>query len=107
MIYATAQYTVPSSAAEACKDAARNLVQHIKENEPETLHYTVLVNSENGRCRFLHVAIFEGQGAAEAHKDSPEFRSFLNLVYPATEQGIEFRSEYVVDRMGRAELRTT
>lgn len=99
MIYATIRYSVPEVAAEPCKDAVRELVQHVHEHEDSTLRYTVLVDADQGQCHFMHLGAFENRDALEAHQESDAMKMFLDLVYPETARGMDIRTQTVVGRI--------
>jgi quinol monooxygenase YgiN len=98
MIYEATRYTVRPGTVDACKDAVRELVEHVRENEEGTLLYVVLQEDEDDH-RFLHLGTFENRRAREAHRESDAMRFFLNLVYPATVDGISVTETTVVDRI--------
>jgi quinol monooxygenase YgiN len=99
MIHETVHYTVPKSAVPACRQAIRELVEEVKEEEPETVLYTVLEDIDDEHASFLHLAAFENLAARERHHDSERLRMFVDLVYPATRDGIHFSEQKIVDRL--------
>jgi quinol monooxygenase YgiN len=98
MIYEATRYTIRPGAIDGCKDAVRELVEHVRDNEEGTALYVVLQEEQDDH-RFLHLATFEDRRAREAHRQSDAMRSFLNLVYPATTDGISVTETTVVDRI--------
>lgn len=99
MLHTTMRYSVPEGSAEACRDAIRELVDHVGENEPETLRYTVLADSDGELCHFLHLGVFENHDSLRRHRESSAMQLFLDLIYPVTERGVEFNSQNVVGRI--------
>lgn len=100
MIHESAHYTVPTGTVDACREAIRELVDRVKE-QPGVATYLVLENGGDRRTRFLHLAVFEDREARRAHHESEAVRNFIDLVYPATLNGIEYDRERVVDRIQR------
>ncbi len=98
MIYEATRYTIRPGAVDACKDAVRELVEHVREQEDGTLLYVVLQEEEDDH-RFLHLATFTNRRARQAHRESFAMRGFMNLVYPATVDGISVTETTVVDRI--------
>lgn len=99
MIHETLTYTVPSSAVPACRQAIRELVERVREEEPHTALYTVLEDVRNDEATFLHLAAFENHEARIRHRESEALRMFTDLVYPATADGMHMSEQKVVDRL--------
>lgn len=99
MIHETVSYTVAPGAVPACREAAQELVEHVRENEPDVLHYTVLEDAGEEYVHFLHLSSFRTPEARARHHDSEALRLFTDLVYPATRDGIRFTERRVVDRV--------
>ena len=100
MIHESAHYTVPTGTVDACREAIRELVDRVKE-QPGVETYLVLENGGDRRTRFLHLSVFEDREARREHHESEAVREFIDLVYPATLDGIEYDRERVVDRVQR------
>lgn len=98
MIYEATRYSVRPGTMQACKDAVRELVEYVREHEDGTLLYVVMQEEEDDH-RFLHLATFENRAARTLHHESDAMRLFLDLVYPATVDGISVTETTVVDRI--------
>lgn len=98
MIYEATRYTVRPGALQACKEAVRELVEHVREREEGTLLYVVMQEEEDDH-RFLHLATFQDRASRERHHASDAMRLFRDLVYPATVDGISTTETTVVDRI--------
>lgn len=91
----TARYQVEPEMVEDCKQTVQDFVKYIRINEPATLFY--MANQEMGRpTRFLHVMIFEDEKAVEAHQKSPATRRFVDMIYPAAIEPVEFNQFYIL-----------
>lgn len=85
----TARFAVRPEALEACKQAIRELVLHIKASEPGTRLYLSL-QEQADPTRFRHVMIFDDEAAEGRHRSSDAVKKFTGVIYPATLQGVEF-----------------
>ena len=86
----TARYQVRPQKIDQCKLAIRNLVEYVKENEKGTLYY--IANQEIlNPYAFLHMMIFQDDVALTMHRSSEAAERFVNIVYPATIDPIEFK----------------
>lgn len=91
----TARYQVEPEMVEEVKRTVKEFVKYIRINEPTTLFY--MANQEMGRpTRFLHVMIFEDDKAVERHQRSPATRRFVDMVYPAALEPLEFSEFYIL-----------
>tara|TARA_B100001123_G_C14732019_1_gene797303 strand:- start:81 stop:398 length:318 start_codon:yes stop_codon:yes gene_type:complete len=89
-IIITARYQVRPQKIDQCKLAIRNLVEYVKENEKGTLYY--IANQEIlNPYAFLHMMIFQDDVALTMHRSSEAAERFVNIVYPATIDPIEFK----------------
>ena len=86
----TARYQVRPQKIEQCKLAIRNLVEYVKENEKGTLYYIAKQEILNPYA-FLHMMIFRDDVALTMHRSSEAAEKFVNIVYPATIDPIEFK----------------
>lgn len=98
MIYETMRYAVHSGTAEGCKAAIHELVEHVQDNEPETLFYLVLQDGRNEN-QFLHIAAFTDRQAKQRHLNSEALRMYRDLVYPVTVEGMDITDQNLVDRI--------
>ena len=86
----TARYQVRPQKIDQCKLAIKNLVEYVKENEKGTLYY--IANQEIlNPYAFLHMMIFQDDVALTMHRSSEAAERFVNIVYPATIDPIEFK----------------
>lgn len=99
MIHETLSYTVPTSSVPACRQAIRELVEHVRKEQSGTILYTVLEDAEDEETTFLHLAGHESPDARQEHHESEALRLFIDLVYPATKNGIHLSEHKVVDRL--------
>lgn len=105
MIYEATRYSVRPGTAQACKEAVRELVEHVREREDGTLLYVVMQEEEDDH-RFLHLATFQNRAARDRHHESSAMRLFMDLVYPVTVDGISTTETTVVDRIPTRRTRT-
>lgn len=105
MIHETASYTVPSGTVDACRRAVQELVQRVRKEQEGVTSYLVLEDGGDQETRFLHLAVFEDRKARREHRESAALRDFIDLVYPATRDGISYSSQRVVDRVAREHAR--
>ena len=68
-IYQTAHYQVNERAIEEVKVAITGFVDHVRANEPGTRLYAAW-QREDDPTRFVHLFIFEDEGAQTAHRES-------------------------------------
>ena len=86
----TARYQVRPKKIDQCKEAIKNLVKYVKENEKGTLYYIAKQEILNPYA-FLHVMIFQDDVALTMHRSSEAAERFVNIVYPAAIDPIEFK----------------
>ena len=89
-ILITAQYQVRPQKIDQCKQAIKNLVEYVKENEKGTLFYIAKQEMLNPYA-FLHTMIFRDDVALTMHRSSEAAERFVNIVYPSTIDPIDFK----------------
>ena len=89
-ILMTARYQVQPQAIERCKKAIQLLVDHVKENEKETLFYMAQQEILNPYA-FLHVMVFKDEVALTLHRSSKAAENFVKVLYPQTIDPLEFK----------------
>jgi len=89
-ILMTARYQVHPHAIDRCKKAIQLLVDHVKENEKETLFYMAQQETLNPYA-FLHVMIFKDEVALTLHRSSEAAEHFVKVLYPQTIDPLEFK----------------
>ncbi len=91
----TARYQVPPERVEDCKRTVEDFVKYIRINEPTTLFY--MANQEMGHpTQFLHTMIFENEEAVAIHQKSPATKRFVDMIYPAAIEPLEFNQYYIL-----------
>ena len=89
-IIMTARYQVRPQSIDRCKQAVKNLVEHVKKNEKGTLYY--IANQEKlNPYSFLHTMIFKDEVALTMHQSSEAAEKFVNVIYPAAIDPLEFK----------------
>ena len=86
----TARYQVQPKKIDRCKQAIRNLVTYVKENEKGTLFYIAKQEVLNPYA-FLHTMVFQDDVALTMHRSSEAAERFVNIVYPSAIDPIEFK----------------
>jgi len=94
-IYMTARFRVKRHAIEKCRQALKDLVAHVRENEPRTIVYLAQQEIADPSS-FLSVLIFENEAGLLMHQNSPASAQFVDTVYPETLAPIEFTEYNVV-----------
>ncbi|MZG29522.1 MAG: hypothetical protein F3741_01755 [Nitrospinae bacterium] len=89
-ILMTARYQVKPHAIDRCKKAIKALVEHVKENEKETLFYIAQQEKLNPYA-FLHVMLFKDEVALTLHRSSQAAENFVRALYPETIDPLEFK----------------
>lgn len=89
-IIMTARYQVRPKTIDQCKQAIKNLVEYVKENEKGTLYYIAKQEKLNPYA-FLHVMIFQDEVALTLHRSSEAAERFVSVVYPSTIDPLEFK----------------
>jgi len=80
-IYQTGGYQVRPSAVKKVKDAIKEFVQYVQENEPGTKMYLAW-QEKNDPTRFLHLFIFEDEKAQARHGESDAVKKFESVYSP-------------------------
>jgi quinol monooxygenase YgiN len=89
-ILMTARYQVKPQAIDRCKKAIQYLVDHVNENEKETLFYMAQQEKLNPYA-FLHIMIFKDEVALTMHRSSQAAEQFVKVLYPETIDPLEFK----------------
>ena len=93
-IHQTAYFVVRDDALAVCKDAIREFIEYVRENEPNTFLYTSLQEKEH-ETHFLHYFIFRDENARQVHANSEAVNRFTSILYPNLIAPVEF-TEYDV-----------
>ncbi len=93
-IFMTAHYQVRPHAIDRCKKAIQNLVEHVKENEKETLFYMAQQETLNPYA-FLHTMVFKDEVALTMHRSSKAAENFVKILYPETIDPLEFKEYHL------------
>ena len=89
-IIMTARYQVRPQTVDRCKQAIKNLVDYVKENEKGTLYY--IANQEIlNPYAFLHTMIFQDEVALTMHRSSEAAERFVSVIYPSAIDPLEFK----------------
>jgi quinol monooxygenase YgiN len=88
----TARFQVRPDGLEEARQAIREFIDYIRENEPRTRIYTS-VHETGDETRFLHYFIFEDAAAMQVHRDSEGVKTFTGILYPLLVDGVQF-TEY-------------
>ena len=88
-IHQTAYFVVRDDALDVCKDAIREFVNYVRENEPNTFLYTSLQEKEHS-THFLHYFIFRDENARQVHANSEAVNRFTSILYPNLIVPVEF-----------------
>ena len=94
-IYQTARYQVRPESLDKCLAAIREFTRYVQTNEPGTLQYTAMQETEHP-TRFLHTFIFQDEAARELHSTSEAVRRFSAILYPECLAPVEFTEYHVV-----------
>ena len=89
-ILMTARYQIRPHAIDHCKKAIQALVDHVKENEKETLFYMAQQEILNPYA-FLHIMVFKDEVALTLHRSSKAAEHFVNVLSPETIDPLEFK----------------
>jgi quinol monooxygenase YgiN len=88
----TARFKVRPEGREKCEQAIRDFIDYIKANEPGTMRYTSLQESDDP-LSYMHFFIFQDEAAREKHSSSEGVKRFTGVLYPETVDGVQF-TEY-------------
>jgi quinol monooxygenase YgiN len=86
----TARYQVHPKTVDRCKQAIKNLVEYVKENEKGTLYYIAKQEILNPYA-FLHMMIFQDDVALTLHQSSEAAERFVSVIYPSAIDPLEFK----------------
>jgi len=89
-IYQTARFRVRPGSVDKCKAAIAEFVREVNAREPGTLLYTAWQDAEHP-TNFLHYFIFQDEAARALHRDTEWVRRFTSILYPETQDGVEFQ----------------
>ena len=89
-ILMTARYQIRPHAIDRCKKAIQVLVNHVKENEKETLFYMAQQEILNPYA-FLHIMVLKDEVGLTLHGSSKAAEHFVNVLYPETIDPLEFK----------------
>jgi hypothetical protein len=93
-IHQTAYFVVRDDALDVCKNAIREFIDYVRENEPNTFLYTSLQEKEH-TTHFLHYFIFRDENARQVHANSEAVNRFTSILYPNLIAPVDF-TEYEV-----------
>ena len=89
-IIMTARYQVRPQTVDRCKQAIKDLVEYVKENEKGTIYY--IANQEKlNPYAFLHMMIFQDEVALTLHQSSEAAERFVSVIYPSAIDPLEFK----------------
>ncbi len=91
MIARTAEFIVKKNKLGEVKDAIEHFVRTVHVTEPGTKIYVSLQEKEN-IYKFLHVMIFESDGAAQKHEGAVYTKKFTDILYPNCQNEPVFRN---------------
>jgi quinol monooxygenase YgiN len=96
-IYLTARFRVRAESHEKCKEAIREFVDYIAQNEigKGTISYTALQEPDDPTS-FLHYFVFEDAAARDRHSNSDAVNKFTSALYPETLAPVRFTEYQVV-----------
>jgi quinol monooxygenase YgiN len=92
-IYQTGGYKVKSSAVDKVKQAIKDFVRYVQENEPGTKMYLAW-QQKSDPTRFLHFFIFEDAAAATRHGQSEAVKRFESVYAPELADGDVVFTDY-------------
>lgn len=93
-IYKTARFQIRPEGLEKSKQAIREFVRAVKNDEPGTRLYTAMHQTDDV-TQFMHIFIFEDAAAEEVHRTSAAVKQFTDILYPETVDGVTF-TDYTV-----------
>ena len=92
-IYQTGGYQVKASAVDKVKQAIKEFVRYVEENEPGTQMYLAWQQKDDP-TRFLHLFIFEDAAAQTRHGQSEAVRHFESIYSPGLVGGDVVFTDY-------------
>jgi quinol monooxygenase YgiN len=93
-IYQTAHYQVKPAAVDKVSAAIEEFVAYVKANEPGTKLYASWQQKDDP-TRFVHLFIFEDEGAHKTHGQSSAVRAFEAVYRPELVGGPVVFTDYV------------
>jgi len=90
MIARTAEFVVKKGKLNKVKEAIDQFVRTVHVSEPGTRMYLSFQDEEN-EFKFLHVMIFESEGAEKKHQAATYTEKFLRILDPNCKSGLTFR----------------
>jgi quinol monooxygenase YgiN len=81
MVAKTAEFIVKKGKLAKIKNAIDQFVRTVHVSEPGTRIYLSLQDEEN-EFRFLHIMIFESEGAEKKHQGAEYTKKFTKALYP-------------------------
>ena len=91
-IFITARWKAQPEAAEKVKQALREFVAAVKQNEPDTRLYTALEEVE-GQAGYMTYFIFKNAAARDYHRSTDWVKRFTEAIYPENIEPVVF-TEY-------------
>jgi quinol monooxygenase YgiN len=96
-IFRIARYTIQPEALDACADFIHTTVACTKDNEPGTLMYMVLQETDNP-ASFVHISAYADDDALAGHVVSePMMTTIREVIQPAMTDGPDFTHYTLVD----------
>jgi quinol monooxygenase YgiN len=92
-IYETGGYQVKASAVDKVKQAIKDFVRYVEENEPGTQMYLAWQQKDDP-TRFLHLFIFADAAAQTRHGQSAAVRQFESIYSPELVNGDVVFTDY-------------
>ena|SRR5215471_500542 len=106
-IYQTGGYQVKPSAVKKVKEAIKEFVRNVQENDPGTKMYLAWQQKDDP-TRFLHLFIFEDEAAQTRHGESDAVKKFESVYFPELVGGeVVFTDYEMVSGKPTAEQWTT
>jgi quinol monooxygenase YgiN len=90
MIARTAEFVVKKGKLNKVKEAIDQFVRAVHVSEPGTRMYVSLQDEEN-ELKFLHVMIFESEGAEKKHQSAGYTEKFVKSLDPNCKRAPTFR----------------
>ncbi len=96
-IFRIARYTITPEALAACQDFIHTTVAATKAQEPGTLMYMVLQETDNP-ASFVHISAYADDAAMAAHSVSePMLTTIREVIQPAMVEAAQFTHYHLVD----------
>jgi quinol monooxygenase YgiN len=89
-VYKTARFDVRPESVDAAAQAIRELVEHVRSNEPQTRLYVSMQDKVHPN-RYTHWMIFEDAAAEERHRSSAASKRVAEALVPLVVGGVQFR----------------